>query len=58
MKLKDLMKFIIDNDLKEEDEILIRDDVNEYREPEMEIHNAKVKFIMNDGKFTYKFISL
>ena len=56
MKVIDLMQFIINNNLKENDEILIRISENNYRELKPDIVNMKLGIISK--LLNYYFISL
>lgn len=58
MKVKDLLEFISENELTENDEILVKTDKNVYRELKPEIVNVKLRFNSNFDLYKYNFISL
>lgn len=58
MKLKDLLEFISENNLKENDEILVKINENTYRELKPENVNVKLRFNSNFDLYKYNFISL
>jgi hypothetical protein len=58
MKVIDLMQFIINNNLKENDEILVKTKENVYREVKPEIVSAKINIDNGYNNLKYNFISL
>ena len=58
MKLKDLLEFISENNLKENDEIFVKINENNYRELKPEIVSAKINIDIGYNKLKYNFVSL
>jgi hypothetical protein len=58
MKVKDLLEFISENELTENDEILVKTDKNVYREVKPEIVSTKINIDIGYNKLKYNFISL
>lgn len=58
MKIKDLLEFILENELTENDEILVKTKENVYREVKPEIVSTKINIDIGYNKLKYNFISL
>lgn len=58
MKVSDLLQFISENELTENDEILVKINENTYRELKPEIVSAKININVGFNKLKYNFISL
>lgn len=58
MKVSDLLQFISENELTENDEILVKTKENVYREVKPEIVSAKINIDNGYNKLKYNFISL